>query len=144
MLDRLPTGARLTDAGERLLRYAAQVLDLEARLTGEVPARGGSPTGHVRLVAPESLCAYRLPALITDLRTTAPQIRLTLAPANTTQALHAVREGTTEAALILETKLNTLGMRLTPLGFEPLVLLAAPTLGLADRPVAWPAPIGYR
>lgn len=137
LLDRLPTGARLTEAGERLLRYAAQVLDLEARITEDVPAKGGSPTGHVRILAPESLCAYRLPALITGLRAVAPAIRLTLAPADTTRALRAVREGTTEAALILEPKLNAAGLRLTPLGLEPLVLLGAPTLGLTDRPLTW-------
>ncbi|EON21990.1 LysR family transcriptional regulator [Nocardioides sp. CF8] len=129
LLDRLPTGAIPTEAGDRLLPFAERLLELESRMEAEVPGGDGLPAGRVRLVAPESLCAYRLPALLPELRATAPAVRLGLAPAGTAAALAAVRIGSAEAALILEPKLAAADLLLEPLGVEKLALLGAPTFG---------------
>jgi DNA-binding transcriptional LysR family regulator len=126
LLDRLPTGAVPTDAGARLLPYAEQLLELESRMTAEVPGRNGRPAGRVRLVAPESLCAYRLPGLLPRLRAAAPDVRLALAPAGTAAALTAVRAGVVEAALLLEPTLSAHDLQLEPLGVEELTLLTSP------------------
>src|SRR3954470_3765877 len=66
LFDRLPTGARPTEAGERALAAAEEVLAAEQRLLDSVR---GTPAvaGDVRLGAPESVCAYRLPTVIADL-----------------------------------------------------------------------------
>lgn len=137
LLDRLPAGAVPTNAGTRLLTYAAQMLDLEGRLLADVPATSGQPAGHVRLVAPESLCGYRLPPLLRDVRQVAPHVRLTLAPASTAQALRAVREGTADVALLLEPRITAADVRLVPLGSEDLTALAAPDLALPAPAVTW-------
>lgn len=129
LLDRLPTGAIPTEAGHRLLPFAERLLELETRIAAEVPDGDGRPAGRVRLVAPESLCAYRLPALLPELRATAPAVRLALAPAGTAAAMAAVRTGSAEAALILEPELAAADLRLEPLGVEELALLSAPTFG---------------
>jgi len=126
LLDRLPSGAVPTDAGARLLPYAEQLLDLETRIATDVPYGDDRPVGRVRLVAPESLCAYRLPDLLARLRATAPDVRLALAPAGTAQALAAVRAGATENALLLEPTLTAADLHLEQLGAEELTLLAAP------------------
>lgn len=125
LLDRLPTGALPTEAGRRLLPLAEQMLDLERRMAAEVPEGDGRPAGRVRLVAPESLCAYRLPALLPELRAAAPAVRLSLAPAGTAAALVAVRTGAAEAALMLEPNLTATDLRLEPVAVEELALLAA-------------------
>lgn len=141
LLDRLSHGAIPTEAGNRLLPLAQQLLELETRMVAEVANRDGRPAGRVRLVAPESLCAYRLPALFPELRAAAPAVRLSLAPAGTAAALAAVRTGNAEAALVLEPELAAADLRLEPLGVEGLSLLAAPTFEpLGDRggqPLTW-------
>ncbi|RZU76718.1 DNA-binding transcriptional LysR family regulator [Micromonospora kangleipakensis] len=137
LFDRLPSGAVLTDAGIRLLSYANQLLDLEGRLASEVPARDGRPSGRVRLVAPESVCAYRLPAALGKLRLLAPQIRLSLAPGGTAQALQAVRAGAAEAALLLEPDMAVADLHLEPLGAEELTVVAGPDLDLPAGTVTW-------
>ncbi|MFI7579054.1 LysR substrate-binding domain-containing protein [Kocuria kalidii] len=134
LLDRLPRGAVPTEAGARLLPYAEQLLDLETALVAAVSAPAGGPAGRVRLVAPESLCAYRLPALLADLRTRFPGIHLGLAPAGTAGALEAVRDSTTEAALLLEPELTAADLVTEPLGSEELTLLHAPT-AVRDGPM---------
>ncbi|MFU8872834.1 LysR family transcriptional regulator [Micromonospora sp. SL4-19] len=137
LFDRLSSGAVLTDAGARLLSYATQLLDLEGRLASEVPARDGRPAGRVRLIAPESLCAYRLPAVLGELRLLAPQLRLSLAPGGTAQALQSVRAGTAEAALLLEPEMAVADVRLEPLGTEELTMVAGPDLDLPTGAVTW-------
>lgn len=113
------------------------MLDLEGRLLADVPATSGQPAGHVRLVAPESLCAYQLPPLLRNVRQVAPRVRLTLAPASTAQALRAVRAGTAEVALLLEPKITAADVRLVPLGSEDLTALAAPDPALPAPAVTW-------
>ena len=126
LLDRLPSGVVVTEAGARLLPYAEQLLDLEMRIATEVPYGDDRPAGRVRLVAPESLCAYRLADLLALLRTTAPDVRLSLAPASTAQALTAVRAGAAEVALILEPDLTAVDLELEEVGSEELAVLVAP------------------
>ena len=137
LLDRLPTGALATEAGHRLLLHAERLLDLEALMAAEVPSGGGRPAGRVRLVAPESLCAYRLPALLGELRAAAPDVRLTLAPGGTAQALAAVRNGGADAALLLEPALVAPDLSVEALGGEELALLAAAASASDATPTTW-------
>ncbi|SCF21466.1 DNA-binding transcriptional regulator, LysR family [Micromonospora viridifaciens] len=137
LFDRLPSGAVLTDAGTRLLAYATQLLDLEDRLAAEVPAQDDQPYGRVRLMAPESLCAYRLPAALGELRLLAPRLRLSLAPGGTAEALQFVRAGTTEAALLLEPEMSAGDLQLEPLGVEGLTVVAGPDLDLPAGTLTW-------
>src|SRR5690606_12871098 len=134
LLDRLPTGAIPTDAGRRLTPLARQVLDLENRIRTEVPADGDEPAGPVHLIAPESVCAYRLPALITRLRAEAPQVRLVLTPGGAAAALAAARDGTTDVAVGREPVLAVPDLDVRTVGTEAVVLLAAPA---GDRARRW-------
>ncbi len=137
LLDRLPTGALLTDAGRRLLPYAERLLDLEERLCAEVPTGTERPAGPVRLTAPESLCAYRLPALVTALRVDMPDVRLSLSPGGTAAALEAIRAGATDIALILEPAMSASDISLEPVGTEDLVLLASPPAAGPEQSWNW-------
>lgn len=137
LLDRLATGAVLTDAGRRLLPYAEKLLDLEARMYAEVPTGSERPAGPVRLTAPESLCAYRLPALITALRVDEPDVRLSLSPGGTADALDAIRGGTTDIALILEPAMTASDILLEAVGTEELTLLASPPMIGAEQSWTW-------
>ena len=87
LLDRLPGGVIPTEAGGRLLPMAEEMLRLQDRLVQDVQPSCDAPIGIVRLAAPESLCAYRLPALVAQLRERAPGVRLSLTPVGTAGAL---------------------------------------------------------
>lgn len=137
VLDRLPAGAVPTEAGLRLLPYAEQVLSLQGRMLDEVPADAGRPTGTVRLIAPESLCASRLPALVASVRATEPAVRLALAPGGTAAALDAVRRANTDIALVLEPALTVADVQLDAVGSEDVVLLDAPDPDRPAAPVTW-------
>jgi DNA-binding transcriptional LysR family regulator len=136
LLDRLPTGAVPTEAGLRLLPYAEQLLSLQARMIDEVPGAGRA-AGTVRLIAPESFCASRLPALVAAVRAAAPAVGLTLTPGGTAAALDAVRRASTDIALVLEPELTVADLRLDAVGTEDVVLLDAPNLDRPAAPATW-------
>ncbi|GAA3459961.1 LysR family transcriptional regulator [Saccharothrix longispora] len=132
LFDRLPTGARLTEAGRQAVEHAREVLTAEQRLRDAV--RGGTAVeGDVRLAAPESVCAYRLPQRVADVAMRYPGIRVHLSPAGTRQALAGVRDGTLDLALVLEDTVVAPGLKVTAVGVEPVELVSAPGVVLDDR-----------
>jgi DNA-binding transcriptional LysR family regulator len=125
LFDRLPTGAKPTEAGERALAAAQDVLAAEQRLLDT--ARGvPEVAGDVRLGAPESVCAYRLPTIIADLAERWPGVTVHLTPVGTRQALDAVHDGTVDLALVLEDDPPVTALTATPVGTERIDLVAAP------------------
>jgi DNA-binding transcriptional LysR family regulator len=107
-------------------------------MVDEVPTRVGRPAGTVRLTAPESLCASRLPALVAAVRAAAPAVRLALTPGGTSAALDAVRRTNSDIALVLEPVLTVADLHLDAVGTEDVVLLAAPDPDRPAAPVTWP------
>ncbi|MGW0521760.1 LysR family transcriptional regulator [Crossiella sp. NPDC003009] len=135
LFDRLPGGAELTAAGRRLLRPAEDLLAAEAALHTAAGA-DGPPSGEVTLAATESLCAYRLPELITALRVDQPRIELHLIPAGTALGGRLLHTGRAQLALVLDATPEP-DLAAEPLGQEPLSLVCAPEHRLAGRRPRW-------
>ncbi|WP_033441132.1 LysR family transcriptional regulator [Saccharothrix sp. NRRL B-16314] len=132
LFDRLPSGARLTEAGRQAVEHAREVLSAEQRLRDAV--RGSTAVeGDVRIAAPESVCAYRLPQRIADVAMRWPGISVHLSPAGTRQAITGVRNGTLDLALVLEDAVVAPGLKVTAVGAEPIELVSAPGVVLDER-----------
>ncbi|MGK5544626.1 LysR family transcriptional regulator [Streptomyces sp. URMC 127] len=138
LLDRLPRGAALTDAGRRLVPLAEEVLDAEARLRAAA-ASGGPPAGRVVVGAGETLCSARLPGVVAALRRSHPAVEVGLEPVGTLAAVEGLRTGRLDLALLLEEETPFPDLVTELLAHEPLVLLCAPGHRLAGRtePVTW-------
>jgi DNA-binding transcriptional LysR family regulator len=121
LVDRLPSGALPNEAGIRLAGLAEDLLGLEDRILREVRPGDDQPRGHVRILAPESLCAHRLPPLLREVRTTLPEVRMSLAPAGSTAALAAVRRGVADVVVVLENSLSAPDLDVEKVGSEELV-----------------------
>ncbi|MEU5851555.1 LysR family transcriptional regulator [Saccharopolyspora shandongensis] len=108
LFDRLPQGARLTDAGRRVATHARDLLDVERRLHDSAGS-GGTIAGEVVIGATESLCAYLLPQVISALATTHPDIQVHLKPLSTANALQGLGrpEGGLDIALLLDDDVAT-------------------------------------
>lgn len=132
LFDRLPQGARLTEAGRKAVENARDVLSAEQRLLDAV--RGSTEVeGDVRIGAPESVCAYRLPQRIADAALRWPGITVHLSPAGTKEVLLGVRRGTLDLGLALDDGLVAPGLSAHPVGVEPIELVAAPGAVAEDR-----------
>jgi DNA-binding transcriptional LysR family regulator len=137
LVDRLPGGARLTDAGHRVARHARDLLDAEQRLLDAARA-GDALTGEVRVGAPESVCAYRLPPVIAALAAERPGVRVHLSPVGTAAALAGLTGpgARLDVALVLDDDLPA-ERAWRRIGREPVEVVAAAGHPAAQGPRSW-------
>jgi DNA-binding transcriptional LysR family regulator len=99
LFDRSGRRLRLTRAGERLIAYADQVLLLIEEARTAVSEQPGEPNGELLVGALETLCAHRLPPLLTRYRERWPQVRVTVREGNRGELYGAVRRGEMDVCL---------------------------------------------
>ena len=138
LFDRLGKRVALTDAGKRLLWYAEKLLTLadEARaaVTGNTEIMG-----TLAISAPETLCTYRLPALLRQMRERFPGVRLMFRPLPVSELRRSVVEGLIDVAFMLDAPFQAGGLAVEPLIYEPLVLIAPANHRLARASAVHPA-----
>lgn len=140
LFDRMGKRVALTDAGERLLPYAEKMLEL-AREASVVVSGSGQPSGVLTIIAPETLCTYRLPAVLREFRSRFPDVTLHLKPNDVGDLRRAMAEDGVDVAFVLEEVSSVAGLRSEPLLDEPLVLVSAPDHPLASAAVVYPSDI---
>src|SRR5690349_21719254 len=75
LFDRLGKRVSLTDGGRQLLEYAERILALADEARAAVSA-DATPRGTLSIGAPETLCTYRLPAILHAFRDRYPQVQI--------------------------------------------------------------------
>ncbi len=132
LFERLGRRVALTEAGERLVQYAAKLIDVEdearAWVTGESRLRG-----LLTVRVPESLCAYRLPPVIAAFRRRHPEVALHLTACTLNGLEKDLRQGITDLAFVMADSVRGGDLNVEALGVEPLVLVAAPHHPLSTR-----------
>lgn len=138
LVDRLGKQVALTDAGQRFLPYVEQILTLveEARMA---VSEKSEPIGTLTISAPESLCTYRLPHLLSAFQRDYPQVRLMFRPCPVADLRRQVSEGAVDVAFVLEDALQVKGLMVEPLVREPVLLVAASDHPLTGRNEVCPA-----
>ncbi|QBD82261.1 LysR family transcriptional regulator [Ktedonosporobacter rubrisoli] len=133
LFDRLGKRIALTDAGKRLLVYAEKIVDLadEARI---VASSEEVPSGTLTMSAPETLCAYRLPAVLRLFRERYPQVKLIFRPMPTSDLKRVVYEGDIDIVFAIDELVHSASLVVEPLLAEPLLLLVASDHPLARQP----------
>ncbi|MGW4896199.1 LysR family transcriptional regulator [Kitasatospora sp. NPDC004240] len=129
LFDRIPTGARLTPAGEVLLAEARDLLERAERARERVRGAGADRVLVVGIVAGAGLDAG--PAALAALRRDRPQLRVRLREAPITDPSAGLRERRVDVALT-RLPFDTAGLTVRPLAVEP-VVVAVP----ADDPLAY-------
>lgn len=137
LFDRLGKRIRLTDAGEQLLPYVERMLNVasEAR---QALAEPQEYTGTLTIGATESLCTYRLPALLHEFRITRPQVRIVVQPSPFSALRRLVGEGQVDLAFLMEEPIVASTLHAESLLAEPIAIVAAPTHPLAHQPEVFP------
>lgn len=130
LFDRLGKTVVLTDAGQTLLGYAEKILNLadEARTT---VASGDVLTGSLTISAAETLCAYRMPAILREFRQRYPQVEVTLRLNPEGNLEQALRDGAMDVAFIMGEPFQASNLTVRSLATEPLLILAPPDHSLA-------------
>jgi DNA-binding transcriptional LysR family regulator len=138
LLERTPSGVRLTDAGHALLARARNIV-AEARAAEEdLEALAGLTQGTLRVGGSPTIAAYFLPPVLHTFYSRYPgvELRLTSAPSRAIARLLAERE--IDVALV-ETPVDDPRLRSTVWAEDHLVVVAAPTHPLLSRSPVLPA-----
>jgi DNA-binding transcriptional LysR family regulator len=99
LLDRLPRGCRLTEAGNILADYANRLHVLEQDAGRAMEEYRGLKQGRITLGASLTIGAWLLPQALTEFHRIYPKIELQLQTANTEQIENSLLEGSLELGL---------------------------------------------
>lgn len=129
LFNRLGRRVTLTDAGQRFLSYAERVLALVDEGRNAVSS-AEEMTGTLTIGAPETLCTYRLPALLHAYRLRYPAVRLTYRPNPAADLRKRVSDGELDVAFVMEELCASASLAAETLVAEPVVVVTA-----ADHPL---------
>lgn len=133
LFDRLGRRIVLTAAGQRLLGYTEKILALADEAVAAVPDKG-EPVGVLTIGAPETLCAYRLPAVVNAFRNAFPKVDIVFCPSlNGADWTTLLSDGLADAALSLSEPFQSSTVHVHPLCAEPILVVTAPSHRLAQR-----------
>jgi DNA-binding transcriptional LysR family regulator len=125
LVQKVGRGIRLTPEGQVLARRAAEIVGRVDAAAAELSAMVGLQTGRVRIAGFQSALSTLVPQAATALRNMHPDIELSLADAHPQVALHMLREGDVDAALIFRyDDVIPEGVRVTHLFDDPMYLLS--------------------
>ncbi|AEI39610.1 LysR family transcriptional regulator [Paenibacillus mucilaginosus] len=128
LFERFGRGIRLTQAGEELLKYAREMLQLHEEAKAAVSAQA---SGRIVIGTIETLAAFFLPPLLQRFRRLYPGVQVVLQPGSEAEIIARVREGECDVGLMLDRAYTGGEFVCLQLREEELVLLAAP-----DHPLA--------
>ena len=135
LLDRMGRRVALTEAGQRLVGYADKIIELSEEAHTALSS-SQQPTGTITLSAPETLCTYRLPGVLSRFRACYPQVRLIFRPYPVDEFQRGVADGKLDLAFLLDEPIQSTSMQVESLIEEEIVVVAP-----ADHPLALAGPI---
>jgi len=137
LFDRLPTGMRLNAAGECVLRHVRTTLHDFELLRSELDAQKGERSGHITIVAMDSLFVDVLPGAIDEFTVEFPAVTFTLLAMSPSEVPAKVAGGEADIGICFVTR--------APAGTE-IVASAAFPIGVVmatSHPLAGRAEIRY-
>jgi DNA-binding transcriptional LysR family regulator len=138
LIDHVGRTIQLTEAGERLLRYAERLIDL-ADEAQKVVSDVRACDGTLSIGAPETICTYRLPPVLREFRRRFPKVQLSFRPMLDVDLYAGVRAAALDIGFLLQEPVGSNGIRVETLIEEPLVVICAPGHVLAQKPHVRPA-----
>jgi len=125
LFDRLGKKVQLTETGARLLKYADKILDLvdetHSQMTTDM-----EPAGSLTVRVPESFAVHRLPQVIGEFHSRFPGVQLNFITCAHEGLEKDLRKGITDLAFLLAESVSASDLMVETLGFETIVLVAAP------------------
>ncbi|WIM93886.1 LysR family transcriptional regulator [Actinoplanes oblitus] len=122
---------RLTAAGQRLISYADQLLLLAEEARVVVREDAGEPSGELAVGALETLCAQRLPGVLSAYRARWPRVRVSVREANRGELYAAVRRGELDVSLTFGEAPRDEALGTAVVGTERLMVVTPPGHALA-------------
>ncbi|GCE12461.1 LysR family transcriptional regulator [Tengunoibacter tsumagoiensis] len=138
LFDRLGKQITLTNAGERLLPYAEQILKVAEEARTAVSGHE-QYVGTLTIGATETLCTYRLPAVLRQFHFLYPQVRLLFFPSAFSALRRLAIDGQVDLAFLMEEPIASSVFHAQSFRPEPIHLLVSSDHPLAQRSTILPS-----
>lgn len=138
LFERLGRQIALTQDGERLLIYAEQILKLSSEAK-EVVSGSATPKGTLSIGAPESLCVYRLAALLQEYRKRYPDVEIILKLGTCADFHRWLKTNAIDVAFFLDREMAASELVSETLLSEPMVVVAGVDHPLIEKGSIAPA-----
>lgn len=125
LFDRISKKIILTDAGRRLIPFAQEIARMHT-LAQDALRSDSELTGSLRIGAPESLAAFRLPGIIKEFRAKYPKVQIILKPGACWELTDLVRSGELDLAFLLQPEIEVKDLVIETLVEEQMTLIAPP------------------
>lgn len=132
LLDRLPRGVALTDAGRILAEHTREIFAHRDRAVRDLDDLAGLGRGRLSIAASRTVGSYLLPTILSKYSALHPAIVLEVRVTNTRRSIEMVRQGGAEIALV-EGPVEADEVVGEVFGSDELVVVAAPGHPLAMR-----------
>jgi len=134
LFDRTHNRISLTEAGQRVLKYADQIFVLYSEMDNAVRELTGDVSGVLMLGASTTIAEYMLPVLLGDFKTEYPDITIRLKVSNTDGIVSQVENNTIDLGVV-EAPVNNKNLVVEKCRTDHLVLIAPPGHELAGERV---------
>lgn len=137
LFERLGRTLQLTHDGHKFLKYATKILQLSDEAKEQLIQ---SPTiqGKISIGAAESLCIYRLPALLQEYRRLYPAVEIHLEVTSCQEFPDSLRNNDIDVAFTLTQPVTFPDMTTHILIDEPMVFVASPNYKLTAKKILTP------
>ena len=125
LVDRLPRGVSLTQAGETLLGYARRIFAVEKEAREVIAELRGLRSGRLHLGASLTIGSYLLPQVLAEYRRRFPRIQVEVEIANTRE-IHARLLGGQLDLALTEGLVDTNDLEAVPFSQDELIAVAPP------------------
>lgn len=125
LFDRFGKKTTLTHAGQKFLPYAQEISKLHA-LAKDAIRFNDEISGALTISAPESLTAFRLPAVIREFKNRYGAVQIVLKPGLCWEMADRVKSGEMDLAFMLQHPAEDKDLLIEPLVEEKMILIAPP------------------
>ncbi|HVB53020.1 MAG TPA: LysR family transcriptional regulator [Candidatus Acidoferrales bacterium] len=125
LLERGPSGTRLTADGWAVAEHARRVVDAAVALSAATEALRDRSTGRLRVAASLTIADHLMPAWVLSLRHAAPQVSITLRVTNSAAVIAAVLGRSADIGFVEGTSGPLSALRARRVGGDQLVLVVS-------------------
>jgi DNA-binding transcriptional LysR family regulator len=137
LFDRLGKKVVLTEAGKSVLQYANRFMAIEEEFIASLKTTT-EIGGELNIYAPNTICVYHLPQLLSRFREQHPRVNFKLrAHLGSTRALTELRAGNVDLVMIMEEAFSEPDFNITALREEDIIFICHNSHSLADRSALW-------
>lgn len=133
LFDRLGKKVSLTDEGKNILEYANRFMTIEEEFITSIKS-GNKISGTINIYAPNTICVYLLPSLLTKFRAKHDKVNFKLrAHLGTKRALGELKRGAIDMAIIMEEAFDDNDLNIVSLRSEEIIFICNNDHPLAEK-----------